>query len=314
MSIQQGMTSKDIFLAEKRADGLDYLMNRFSHQFSSEEELFEAILKIMPSGHEVIKKLKKNKKRAFKQLKRRHASASKSHVVSDNHMGEEVTPEELEEEDIPVISVELVQELPRKEDEEVVVMATEKLPSKEDELQKLQEEELSVRQIICDLESEHKALASKRRILVKDIESAKGQLDELLAKAREKQAIVGALYEAYDDCRLQMSLVNKDKESYYEIQREIREAISTIKKVTIFVFENGSIEVENADEVSIDEEQVSKELQMLFVKPEAEELTVKELKLIARISYLVKFFNEQGAILELEIEDELLRQKYESFN
>lgn len=316
-TMQQGMTSKDIFLAEKRADGLDYLMKRFSHQFSTEEELFAAIIKIMPTGHDMIKKLKKNKKRAYKQLERRHASASKvcSFEVKDDVLEEEVSAEELDD-GIPVIEIEQEQKILGKEVEDaVVVMADEQeLSSKGDELQKLQEEELAVRQILCDLEVEHKNLVNERRKIVEKLRKAKRQLEALLKQLGEQQANIAALYDVYEACDVQMSLVNKDKESYYEIQREIKEAISNIKKVTIFVFENGSIEVENADEVSFDEEQVSKELQMLFVKPEAEELTVKELKLIARIRVMVNAFNEQGVILELAFEDEMLQEKYGSFN
>lgn len=62
------MKSKDIHIALKRDDGINYLMERF--EFSQKEELFEAIRKVTPSGaEELIRKLEKKQKRSGRRDK-----------------------------------------------------------------------------------------------------------------------------------------------------------------------------------------------------------------------------------------------------
>ena len=52
------MTTKDLHIAIKRNDGMEYLLSKFA--FSEETELFEAIRKIVPvKAEEFIKILKK---------------------------------------------------------------------------------------------------------------------------------------------------------------------------------------------------------------------------------------------------------------
>ena len=58
MTMTMVLTSKDLHIAIKRNDGMEYLLNKFS--FREECELFEAIRKIVPAkSEEFIKILKK---------------------------------------------------------------------------------------------------------------------------------------------------------------------------------------------------------------------------------------------------------------
>ena len=62
------MTTKDLHIAIKRNDGMEYLLSKFA--FSEETELFETIRKIVPvKAEEFIKILKKKQKKFGPKVK-----------------------------------------------------------------------------------------------------------------------------------------------------------------------------------------------------------------------------------------------------
>lgn len=140
------MKSKDIHIATKRKDGINYLMERFD--FSDKAELFEAIRKVTPVGAEdLIRKLEKKQKKARRDKGKANASVNASELTEGNV---------LQTDEQPAIVIEKLDEEPENE-------------KRKDPLEqmKAQENELSAK--VCLFEEKHKELVSKRRDLVEHL-------------------------------------------------------------------------------------------------------------------------------------------------
>ena len=89
--------------------------------------------------------------------------------------------------------------------------------------------------------------------------------------------------------------------------------IAELKKVTVFVYKSGSIEVENADIPNISEETMSLELTKLITLPDAEEFTIKELKIIAKVKLMVQSITEKiNDTVELVFDSTEVQKFYET--
>lgn len=272
------MKSKDIHIALKRDDGINYLMERF--EFSQKEELFEAIRKVTPSGaEELIRKLEKKQKRSGRRDK---ANASS-----------ELTDEEIAQtEEQPVQDLEDVVDTEEFEQEEQSMNKTLNL-----EQLKAQEQELSAE--VCCLEGKHKELVSKRRDLVGTLDRAQRALKELRRILHEQEVNVTNLYDQYIECANEMEVINQERRTCKELLEDTRKQIADLQKITILIYQNGHIEVENAEIPTISNEEIISELGKLICMPEAGEITINELKAIAKLQKMVRFYEDNGNALEL---------------
>jgi len=277
------MTSRDLHIALKRDDGIAYLMDRFN--FSEESELFDAIRKVSPSNAEnFIKKLEKKQKQFNKRVKNNNATSE-----SDNEA--DVQPDESPDEET-------------ESNEE----STPEIPT----LEQLLDQERELSSIICKVEGEHKDLVAKRRALVAKLEKYMRALGELQRILKVQEDNVTQTYEAYLDCAAQMEAMNGEKKMYAKQLDNIRQKIHEMRKINIFVYENASFEVENIPVEPIADSEITSQSMKLFALSEAEELTAKEIKNLAKLLLVVKMVEANGYKAELEFDSERVQKFWET--
>jgi len=126
------LTTRDIHIAVKKNDGINYLLNRFS--FGTEDLLFQAIRKVSPSNAEsFIKDLKKKQKKNIRLSAASELSAGQ--VCVEAKKDEEVLS---------------IQEEPLEEIQTLVAETVAKNPAMS--LENLQQEELELSHMLCSLE------------------------------------------------------------------------------------------------------------------------------------------------------------------
>lgn len=247
------MTAKDLHVARKRPDGIKYLMDKFG--YSSEEELFEAIPKASPGNAQFfIRSLKKLQKVNNKK--------------ADNEVHESICVEDLETD----------------ENQEVEVVSS----IRKQDLECLLAEEQELSQKICSIEGEHKELVSRRRDITFRLGRAKNALGELRRLLKYQEENVTNLFSEYEQCANKMFELNKERKDYQSWLDNVRNTIAALKKVTVFVYEDGTIEIENAETSELPDGEFLAEFNELVSLSEVEDLTIKEIKIIAKLRMVVK--------------------------
>lgn len=288
------MKSKDVHIAVKRDDGVSYLMRRFN--FSRADELFEAIRKVTPSNAEdLIRKLEKKQRLTVKKDKLSIDSRNSEEKLTEHDLVQPAQEDVLIE-DAQGSVVDCIEE----EKHEV----TEHLDI---EQLKLQEQELSAE--VCRLEGNHKDLVVKRRGLVAELEKAQKALVELRRILKEQESNVTTIYEQYNDCAKEMDKINQKRNACKSSLEAVREQILLLQKVVVLVYTNGNIEVENAEMPTVTAEEITATLSSLICIPEAGELTINELKVVAKLQQMVKVYQSSGCVYEIIFDS----SKVESF-
>lgn len=289
------MTSKDLHIAIKNGFGVQYMVERYG--FSDHEALYRAIRGVAPSGAKgFINSLEKNQKRIDKKKPSSVAAETQNvqepSVCTNNEEG--VVEDDSEEELIVQFYAD-----------------DEKSAGAEITLEQLEADEKELSDTVCRREGEHKEIMAQRRECVQRLEKSKKALGELQRLLREQEKNVTQTVEEYHRLGTAMSVINEEVNSYRELLDEVRKQIAERKKVSILVYENGDIEVVNAEIPSISEVAITEESSKLVSMPEAEEFTVKVLKAIAKLKLMVKAYEENNCVFELVFDSLEVQKIYE---
>jgi len=271
------LNPKALRLALKRADGIEYLMRRF--EFVSEDALMSAIRRMNPDeANDFIKTLKKKQRK---------------YAVS-----EEVVDQSCEE-DISACSEEYSVMEQEVADTFSVEETTDECERKDvgPMLEELRQEEEKLSAQVCALEGEHKELAAKRRDLREIFREADAILEKLEAEVAAQREKVKDTYEAYQACAQAMKLNDEEQQLYRLMLDDVRERRTVLERVTIFVYEDGSVCIENAELPSVEGDALREEVNRLLEMPEAESFTVKTVKNIARLRLAVEAFGDKAELV-----------------
>jgi len=265
------LTAKDVHIALKKRNGIKYLMDRFS--FETKESLFQAIRKVAPlSADSFIKELKKKEKRSYK-LAEPEKKAMLQESETNLPMDEKAEEEEIVENNEPSIIVQ----------EEKVTM----------NLAELQKEEDDVSRMLQGLETAHKAEVDKRRVIFSSLTQAREELNRAKQIIAEQEKIVEESMEALDQSQSVMEGLNEETRVWREYLSQIRENIQNLKKVTIYVYENGKIDIENAELVAIPTETVNVELTKLICTSNAGDFTVNQLIALVKLRATLEVLKDE---------------------
>lgn len=311
------MTTADLYIAVKKADPMSYLMSRFS--FSDESELFSAIRKVAPSkGEGFIKTLKKKQKKLNQRTRATFENSEETVAQSEENADEAAINLS---EPIAQNSKEIVDEEPEQEGE--AIPTAEESHNEEKEcneeitvqiltLQQLLSQENELSSIICGIEGKHKELVSKRREVFSRLERFQKALRELKRLPHAQEENVTKAYEEFLAYADQMEALNGEKKSYMKQLDDVRRKIDDMRKVNVFVYENASFEVENIPIEPIADSEVTSKSMKLFALPEAEELTAKEIKNIAKLHLVVEMIEANGYKAELVFDSERVQKFWET--
>lgn len=298
------MTSKDVHIAlKKQGSGIQWLMKRFG--FESEDTLFQAIHKVTPSNAaSFIKQLKKREPKVTQNLKR---ESDEEETVT--FLLEPETTLTQEEEVIEEVIIDSLEDLP---EVEASLLEANDEPSVETllDLQK-KADELSA--LLCELEGGHKELVATRREIVLNFQKAKAELEKLRKELKVQEENVTTWYAEYEKCTAKMSSVNEEMWVVSECLTEVREKIAVLSKVTVFAYSNGSIEVENAEIPLASKVKVEDEFNRLISLPDAEDLTVKAVKLVASVHMMLVSYHSDTEV-EVIFEDSKLQNFFNAIS
>ena len=245
--------------------------------FSSKEDFFAAIERICPSQLRSFKK-------QFAQ------NDKKSRNVSEKPIQEE--EKQLNQEE--------VQKEPAQEAKAISRLET----------LKQKERELSSKSI--ELEKVRNGYVQQRGQIRDQLSNTLRTLKELKRLVQENLKNVANLNANYDNLAEKMTNVLEELEPVKESLQTIRAQIEELERITIFIYENGSIEAENAERKiplpDVDSSAVNENLQKLISHPMAENFKLRELKALAVLKIYVSLI--RGGY-NITFDNESLREFWE---
>lgn len=293
------MTSKDLHVALKN-QATEELMERYG--VDSSEELYEVMSKVAPGNFEYFKKeIKKNQKNRLRK-------DEKKKMALDNQKEDE----QIELTNFETLTDQSSEVENGKVGKNMVDYTAVEKPTNDEpkpSLNELLEAEKFLSDNCVSLEKEHNALINARREDVKTLALIKRTLEELKRLLQVNQSKLTTVLEDYNSKAEQMLRVSSEISACKEMLADIRAQIEEAKKLKVSVFSDGTIECENGELESPCEAEVSQLFSTLILLAAAEELTIKQVKTVAKLVSVVKKIDQK---YELEFDSDLVQKLYEA--
>ena len=304
MRTEKTLTPKEIKIAIKRGETISELQERFA--LISEQVVLDIIGKTFKNGTTaIIKQLKRNEK----LQKREHTSLEKNQAMELSEQDEIANISSGEEEF-------LTDNLMENVDTDATAVETETI------FEQLQADEKEYSRLLLELEQKHKACVQNRRQIVERLQTVNAKCSELLKEVERMETELGKLKSSYDDVTLEMLDYTSDISATKKLLSDLRKQIAEAQKISIFVYKNGDVELEQVSsgekvEKSLKEligefHQDEMEFTKLVGQPMAEEMTVTQLRIIINVQTMARSFEEQGISYKFIFEDEKLQRFYDS--
>ena len=294
------MSSKDLHVALKNQATEEELMERYG--VDSSEELYEVMSKVAPGNFEYFKKeIKKNQKNRLRK-------DAKKEMALDNHKEDE----QIELTNFETLTDQSSEVENGKVGKNMVDYTAVEKPTNDEpkpSLNELLEAEKFLSDNCVSLEKEHNALINARREDVKTLAEIKRTLEELKRLLQVNQSKLTTVLENYNSKAEQMLRVSSEISACKEMLADTRAQIEEAKKLKISVFSDGTIECENGELESPCEAEVSQLFSTLILLAAAEELTIKQIKTVAKLVLMVKKIDKK---YELEFDSDLVQKLYEA--
>lgn len=294
------MTSKDLHVALKNQATEEELMERYG--VDSSEELYEVMSKVAPGNFEYFKKkIKKNQKNRLRK-------DEKKEMALDNQKEDE----QIELTNFETLTDQSSEVENGKVGKNMVEYTAVEKPTNDEpkpSLNELLEAEKFLSDNCVSLEKEHNALINARREDVKTLTLIKRTLEELKRLLQVNQSKLTTVLEDYNSKAEQMLRVSSEISACKEMLADTRAQIEEAKKLKVSVFSDGTIECENGELESPCEAEVSQLFSTLILLAAAEELTIKQIKTVAKLVLMVKKIDKK---YELEFDSDLVQKLYEA--
>ncbi|MFR4412465.1 MAG: hypothetical protein ACLTF2_01855 [Clostridia bacterium] len=294
------MTSKDLHVALKNQATEEELMERYG--VDSSEELYEVMSKVAPGNFEYFKKeIKKNQKNRLRK-------DEKKKMALDNQKEDE----QIELTNFETLTDQSSEVENGKVGKNMVDYTAVEKPTNDEpkpSLNELLEAEKFLSDNCVSLEKEHNALINARREDVKTLALIKRTLEELKRLLQVNQSKLTTVLEDYNSKAEQMLRVSSEISACKEMLADTRAQIEEAKKLKVSVFSDGTIECENGELESPCEAEVSQLFSTLILLAAAEELTIKQVKTVAKLVSVVKKIDQK---YELEFDSDLVQKLYEA--
>ena len=294
------MTSKDLHVALKNQATEEELMERYG--VDSSEELYEVMSKVAPGNFEYFKKkIKKNQKNRLRK-------DEKKEMALDNQKEDE----QIELTNFETLTDQSSEVENGKVGKNMVDYTAVEKPTNDEpkpSLNELLEAEKFLSDNCVSLEKEHNALINARREDVKTLALIKRTLEELKRLLQVNQSKLTTVLENYNSKAEQMLRVSSEISACKEMLADTRAQIEEAKKLKVSVFSDGTIECENGELESPCEAEVSQLFSTLILLAAAEELTIKQIKTVAKLVSVVKKIDKK---YELEFDSDLVQKLYEA--
>ena len=310
----KNMTAKDLHIAVKNQATEEDLMIRYG--INSSEELYDLMSKVSPGNLEHFKReIKKNQKSRSRKEPRKEEAVLEQQK-EDTEQIRVATQEGFMNQTESTNSENLPGQNSADENGKIGKTIVEGVTVEEpinDEpkfsLVELLEEEKFLSDNCVALEKEHNELISARREDVKMLANIKRTLEELKRLLQANQNRLTTVLEDYNSKAEQMIRVNSEISACKEMLADTRAQLEEAKKLKISVFSDGTIECENGELQYPSEAEVSQVFSTIILLAAAEELTVKQIKTVAKLVLTVKKIDKK---YELEFDSDSVQKFYEA--
>lgn len=284
------LTSKTLNIALRQHLGVTSLMKEFGY---AEEELFEAVEEISLSGSgEYIRKLKKKLKAERKYINKNASEILPNTISEENQNSTETFANEPKS----------VEEASSESSAEVVFTELEQLTALE--------ENLSTE--VRELEIQREKLLSKKKSVMAKLENAKKALLNLIKLVQFQEENVLRLCDEFESNKKSIAEVNDKKSMLIDDLNVVRAKIKSLKHVTILVYEDGSMDVENAVLPEILETEIAARIGGIFAYPEAGIVTGNAIKAIARLQIIVKTYQADNVDFEIIFDNDNIEKLWKA--
>lgn len=312
------LTARDVYIAAKRDNGISYLMRRFD--FQNKEALLEHIRKIIPSSETIIRTLEKKQRRSERR-NNTDDSCEKNNVENTTGTNQII----LNSENLVTTDdeeVEVVEENCNNDTSELEISVTadereehiaEENNDKEAEriLEQLKTQENEFSEKLYRLEVTEKELVGRKREILNPLTRLQKEAHECRNRMIEIKKQVSYIIEQASECDKQKEVTILEIRECKTALEQIREELAYRQKITILVYQNTQMEIENAELPVIDEIEIKAVFANLFCMDEAGEITVKELKTIAKLQKIVEVYRNDDRRVEVIFENEKLQNFWE---
>lgn len=285
------LNAKAIRLFVKRHTTISEITSKYG---ISEEELFHAIQKFFSQHAEANRIWNQLQKNSTKKAVPKEPSSD----IATEHNEQEHTTLNLSSEDEPSDSASL-------QLEEDAKSSVSTLPQLEDEATRMSHE-------LMQLESKHKACTQELLESRKELLQLNEELEQMkLAVQKYEETISGILEKVQLTCseRAEINAMRREMSANLSL---LRAKIFDLKKVTIFVYEDGTIDVENGEVPAVNSEALNQMFGELVLQPQALEfsVTLKEINSIAALLLWTEHFESSSIPYEVVFDRDPVKDFY----
>lgn len=183
-----------------------------------------------------------------------------------------------------------------------------------DKIERLKVQESEQSSIVMNLENEHKGLANQRRGKIQELRKIQDDIDQLEAKFRKYAARYTRIVEESNEIAAEMNQISAKRREEKSALEEIRAQIRELETVILFVYDDGTIApLDENLTVELDDTGFEAALSSLMQEKSCQDLRVKDIQIIARLSCIIKnskvqietvFENEEIELACLMLRDE----------
>ena len=285
------ITSRDLHNLVKRHVTTDELLTRYG--FSSQEELFTKIREITPGESRMfISKLQKADKKGYSRTSKSSSSEQVETSLSVNpEVEKSIEPSNFVNHESSTFSVvssfEIFAEMQRKES-----MMSDKL---------------------IQLEVSHRQLQKDRRVLISNLGKIRDKLESLYQTIEEYEtsaaSIISEFNKKADDMALLSEEIREQKSELETLRREIQEAA---KKVIIFVYIDGSIELETPlkEVPTVSDAEIDMISFISQHTSSVQDLNLKQIRALAKLDKLIQKLTSIGVSYETVFDGDIMQNAY----
>ena len=181
------------------------------------------------------------------------------------------------------------------------------------EIDSLKNEEKVLIDQSCKKEADHASIRSRRAMLKSFFKSYRDKVSQFIKEIQNLKDEFNKTYSEYtklgSDMHSLSSSISEDKKTL----EEIRAKIKSLQKISVFVYSNGQLECENADDIdtTIDSSKKDSLFAELILKEEVDCLSVRSIKQLAHLQLLVEKLKEQGYSYEITFEDSNVQKVFD---
>lgn len=159
---------------------------------------------------------------------------------------------------------------------------------------------------IIAMEVDGKSLHQKRKRCIDELEKEQAQIKSIEEQIMKHKENVTLLLENLDNVNSSISDILAKRRKADEEMIKIEQQINSLKLVTIFFYENGDIESDSSD---LNIEQSSDEIfKMLVLDDLVEELTLKQIKQLAKLLCVGRYLSSQNKKYEITFESKIMEE------